>query len=186
MRISLVSERYAKALFELAVERQQEDAIYSDAKELVAVCQENKLFVLVLKSPVISEEKKEKILKDLFEKRFNVITMKFLQILVRKGRELYIPEIARNLITLYKEFKEILPVYLTTAIPVTEAIRNRVTTIMKDYTKWQIELVQKIDPEIIGGFILNWGDMQYDASIYYQIERMRRDSASINLYKKGF
>ncbi len=186
MRISLVSERYAKALFELAVEKKQEEAIYSDARELVSVCQENKIFVLVLKSPVISEKKKEKILKDLFESRFNVMTMKFLLILVRKNREVYIPEIARKLITLYKEYKEILPVVLTTAIPVTEAIRNRVTTIMKDYTKWQIELIQKIDPEIIGGFILNWSDMQYDASIYYQIERMRKSTARINLYKKGF
>ncbi len=186
MRISLVSERYAKALFELAVEKKQEDAIYSDARELVSVCEENKLFVLVLKSPVISNEKKAKILNDLFEKRFNVMTMRFLQILVRKGRELYIPEIARKLISLYKVFKEILPVTLTTAIPMTEAIRNRVSTIMNDYTKWQIELDQKIDPDIIGGFILNWEDLQYDASIYYQIERIRRGSARVNLYKKGF
>jgi len=186
MRISLVSERYAKALFELAVEKKQEDAIYSDARELVSVCQENKLLVLVLKSPVIGEQKKEKILKDLFESRFNGMTMKFLLILVRKNRELYIPEIARKLITMYKEYKKILSVTLTTAIPMTEAIRNRVSTIMKDYTKWQVELVQKIDPKIIGGFILNWNDMQYDASIYYQIERMRRGSARINLYKKGF
>lgn len=186
MRISLVSERYAKALFELAVEQKQEDAIYSDARELVSVCQENKLLVLVLKSPVIGEEKKEKILKDLFEGRFHVMTMKFLLILVRKKRELYIPEIASKLITLYKEYKQILPVTLTTAIPMTEAIRDRVSTIMKDYTQWQIELTQKIDPGIIGGFILNWEDLQYDASIYYQIERMRRGSARVNLYKKGF
>ncbi|NQV02052.1 MAG: ATP synthase F1 subunit delta, partial [Bacteroidia bacterium] len=146
----------------------------------------NRMFVMVLKSPVVSEEKKEKILKDLFEQRFDGITMKFLLILVHKNREVYIPEIARNLITLYKEYKKILTVNLTTAIPMTEAIRNRASTIMRDYTKWQIELVQKIDPKIIGGFILNWGDMQYDASIYYQIERMRRGSASVNLYLKGF
>jgi len=186
MRISLVSERYAKSLFELAVEKKQEDAIYSDALELVSVCEENKIFVLVLKSPVISEEKKKKILKDMFENRFHAMTMKFLLILVRKNREVYIPEIARNLISLYKEYKKILPVLLTTAVPMTEAIRNRVITVMKEYTKWQIELIQKIDPEIIGGFILNWGDMQYDASIHYQIERLRRGSARINLYKKGF
>lgn len=186
MRISLVAERYAKALFELAVERKQEDAIYRDALELISVCQENKIFVLVLKSPVISEVKKENILKALFENRINELTMKFLLILLRKNRELFIPEIAQNLITIYKEHKKILPVVLTTAIPVTEAIRNRVTAIMKDYTEWQIELIPKIDPEIIGGFILNWGDMQYDASIYYQIERLRRGTASINLYKKGF
>ncbi len=186
MRISLVAERYAKALFELAVEKQQVDAIYADAQMLASVCRENRMLVLVLRSPVISEEKKEKILKDLFSKRFHQITLQFLLILVRKNREVYIPEIAQNLIELYKEYKHILTVYLTTVIPATEAIRNKVKEIIKEYTKWRIDLVQKIDTDIIGGFILNWNDMQYDASISCQIERLRRGSASVNLYKKGF
>ncbi|MBN1199128.1 MAG: ATP synthase F1 subunit delta [Bacteroidales bacterium] len=186
MRISLIAERYAKALFELAVEKRQEDAIYADAIELSSVCRENKLFVLILKSPVISIEKKEKILNEIFKKQLHEMTMKFLLILVRKNREAYIPEIAEKIIRQYKEYKQILPVVLTSAIPVTEAIRNQAISIMTKYTNWKIELIQKINPEIIGGFILNWEDMQYDASIQYQIERMRRGSARINLYKKGF
>ncbi|MFH1161313.1 MAG: ATP synthase F1 subunit delta [bacterium] len=186
MKISPVAERYAKAVFDLAVERQQVEAVYSDALELQAVCRENRLFVLMLKSPVINEKKKETILKDLFDKRFNDITMKFLLILVRKGREPLIPEIAANLVALYKEYKHILTVHLTTAVPPTKAIQNRVQEILKDYTKWQIDLIEKIDPEIIGGFILKWGDMQYDASIRYQIERLRRGAARVNLYIKGF
>lgn len=186
MRISLIAERYAKALFELAVEKGQEDPIDSDARELASVCRENKLFVLILKSPVVSIEKKEKILKEIFEKQLHEMTMKFLLILVRKNREAYIPEIAERIIRQYKEYKQILPVVLTTAVPVSEAIRNRAISIMKKYTNWKIELVQKVNPEIVGGFILNWEDMQYDASIQYQIERMRKESARINLYKKGF
>ena len=186
MRRSQAAERYANALFKFAVEKQQVEQIYADAVELASVCRENKIFVLVLKSPVISEEKKEKILIDLFEKRFNAITMKFLLILVRKNRELLVPEIARNLIERYKEYKHILTVHLTTAAPATEAIRNKVKEIIKDYTKWHVDLDQKIDSDIIGGFILNWSDMQYDASIRYQIELIRRSSARVNLYKKGF
>jgi len=186
MRLSLIAERYAKALFELAVEKKQEDAVYDDALLLASTCRENRLFVLVLKSPVISEEKKERILNDIFQKRFHEITMKFLLILVRKNREAYIPEIAERVIAEYKEYKQILPVVLTTAVPVSEAIRKEAVSIMKTYTDWKIELIPKVDPGIIGGFILNWEDMQYDASIQYQIERLRRGSASINLYKKGF
>jgi len=186
MRISLVAERYAKAVFEMAVEKQQVDAVYADALELASVCRENRLFVFMLKSPVISEEKKEKILTDLFGKRFHQITLQFLLILVRQNREVFIPEIARNLIELYKKYKHILTVYLTMAVPATEAIRNKVKEIIKDYTKWKIDLVQEIDSDIIGGFILNWSDMQYDAGIHYQIERLRRSSARVNLYKKGF
>jgi len=186
MKSTLAAERYAKALFEFAEEKQQVEQIYADAVELASVCSENKIFVLVLKSPVISEEKKEKILKDLFEKRFNKITMKFLLILVRKNREMIVPDIMQNVINLYKEYKHILTVHLTTAAPATEAIRNKVKEIIKDYTKWHVELVQKIDPDIIGGFIMNWNDLHYDASIRYQNERIRRSSASVNLYKKGF
>ena len=186
MRISLVAERYAKAIFELAVEEQQVEAIYADALELASVCRENREFVLVLRSPVISEEKKEKILKDLFGKRFHQITLQFLLLLVRKNREVFIPEIAQNLIELYKDYKHILTVSLTMAVPASEAIQNKVKEVIKDYTQWKIDLVQEIDSDIIGGFILNWSDMQYDASIRYQIERLRRGTASVNLYKKGF
>ncbi len=186
MRISLVAERYASAAFELAVEKQQVEALYADAVELADVCRENRMFVLVLRSPVISEEKKEKILKDLFEKRFNQITLQFLLILVRKNREVYIPEIAQNLIELYKEYKHILTVNLTMAIAPSEEIQDKVKKVITDYTQWKVDLVKEINSDIIGGFILNWSDMQYDASIRYQIERIRRGSASVNLYKKGF
>ena len=186
MRISRVAERYAQALFELAVEEQQVEAVYADAVELASVCKENKIFVLVLKSPIISEEKKEKILNDLFGKLFNPMTLQFLLILVRKNREFFIPEIAQKLIDFYKEYKHILSVNLTMAVSPSEDIQHKVEEIITDYTHWKVDLVNEVDSSIIGGFILNWSDMQYDASIRYQIERLRRGSASVNLYKKGF
>lgn len=186
MRISLVAERYAKALFDLAVEQHQEEAVYKDALLLEEVCRESKEFVFVMKSPVISEEKKERILRDLFEKRCTELTIKFLLLLVRKNRELYIEDIAVQIIRFYKEYKHILPVTLTTAVEPTEAIRNKVKELVHAYSHWKVEIHEKIDPGIIGGFILTWNDLQYDASIRYQLERLRRGSARINLYKKGF
>jgi len=186
MRLSLVAERYAKALFDFAMEKEQTEDVYVDAKELLSVCKANKIFVLMLKSPVISAVKKERILKSLFGNKFHEITIKFLLILVKKGREATIPEIAQHIVKLYKEYKKILEVRLITATPVTESIHHTIREMMHRYTNWQVELIPVIDPGIIGGFILNWGDMQYDASIRYQIERLRRGSARVNLYVKGF
>jgi len=186
MRISQAVERYAQAVFSLAIERKQTEAVYSDALLLQSLCQENRPFVMMLKSPVIREKKKQKILRELLEKRLGELMMRFLLILVRKGREPLIPEIASSLVALYKEYNHILTVRLTTAIEPTKAIQNRVEEILRDYTKWQIDLKKNTDPEIIGGFILKWRDRQYDASIRHQVERLRRGAARVNLYKKGF
>lgn len=186
MRITLVAERYAKAVFDLAVEKNQVKEVYADASLLNTVCLENKLFVLMMKSPVVSEEKKEKILTDLFAPHFSAIMMKFLLLLIRKNRELYVQPIARTIINLYREYNHILTINLTTAVPATDAIRTKVRELVKNYSHWNVELEEKTDPSIIGGFILSWSDLQYDASIRYQIERLRRGSARINLYKKGF
>jgi len=186
MKSFLVAERYAKALFELAVDQHKTEEVYRDARELVTVCLENRTFMLLMKSPVVSGEKKKLILGDIFTSRFSPLMMDFLRILVTKNRTIHILEIAYQLIALYKEYHHILVVKLVTAMPVTEKIRTEVRNLLHDHTGWTIELDETIDPTLIGGFILNWDDMQYDASIRFQIERLKRGSARINLYKKGF
>jgi F-type H+-transporting ATPase subunit delta len=186
MQISPIAERYAGALFGLAADLHQVEAVYSNATELQQICQENRSFVLMLKSPVINLTKKEKILRELFEKRFHEITIRFLLILVRKRREYLIPEIVTSLALLYKEYRHILPVQLTTAVPPGRDIHRRVEKILKDHTNWEIELTEQIDPGIIGGFILKWEDKQYDASIRHQLEKLRKSAAKVNLYKKGY
>jgi F-type H+-transporting ATPase subunit delta len=186
MGVTLISERYAKALFNLAIEKNEPDRVNSDMTELNRVCNENRNLVLMLRSPVVSLEKKSRIVNDLFGQRFSRVSLQFIHILIRKRRESFIPEIVKEFVILYKKHKNILTVFLTTARPADDKVIRQVMEVIKGYTDKHIELIRQVDPAIIGGFILSWGDRRYDASVSYQIERMKRGSARINLYVKGF
>jgi F-type H+-transporting ATPase subunit delta len=184
MKVSKVAERYAQSLFELSRERKEEDAVYADILQLQKVCQENKEFRTFLKSPVVHSDKKRAIINDIFGATFRKLTINFISILIRKNREAIIPEIAESFIEQFKDDANILTVIFKAAVPPTEAIRKQVLEIMKTYTNARIDLVVESDPSVIGGFLLSWKDLQYDATISHQVERLKRGVARVNLYVK--
>ncbi len=186
MNVSLVAERYANALFQLALERNAVEEVYQDSKLITKTCNENRELVLLLKSPIVQSEKKIRIVTQIFSKALNPITMTYMLIMIRKRRESFIPEIARQLVEEYKEYKNILTVHFASPVAPDDENRREVLTLMKNYTKANVELVEDIDKELIGGFVLSWKDLQYDASIAREIENMRRKIAKVNLYVKGF
>jgi F-type H+-transporting ATPase subunit delta len=91
-------------------------------------------------------------------------------------------------VELYKDYKGILTTNVKTAIPLTEELRKEILGIMgtQIQAKGIVDLVEEIKEELIGGFVLQWKDMQYDASILNEVNKMRKGMAMINLYKKGF
>lgn len=186
MNVSLVAERYANALFQLALERNAVEEVYQDNKLITKTCNENRDLVLLLKSPIVQSEKKIRIVTRIFSNALNPITMTYMLIMIRKRRESFIPEIARQLVEEYKEYKNILTVHFASPIAPDADNRKDVLALMKNYTKANIELVEEINKELIGGFVLSWKDLQYDASIAREIENMRRKIAKVNLYVKGF
>ena len=186
MNLSHIAIPYAKALFDLAVERKVLDETVGDMRLIAQTCHENRDLRLVLSSPVVATGKKVKILQLIFEGKISKLTMSFLLIIIRKKREAIIPGLASEFIELYKDFKGILTTYLNTADHISDETRDKLTTLLSVQTGKQIDLVQSIDPELIGGFILRWKDQQYDASILHQIKKLHRDISSINLYMKGY
>lgn len=186
MNVTLVAERYANALFQLALEKNAVEEVYQDSLLITKTCDESKELRLLLKSPIIQSEKKRRIISEIFSKVLNPITLAYLLIMIRKRRESFIPEIARQVVEEYKEYKNILTVHFASPIPPNAENRKMVLELMKNYTKANIDLVEDIDKELIGGFVLSWKDKQYDASISREIEDMHRAMAKVNLYLKGF
>jgi F-type H+-transporting ATPase subunit delta len=184
MKVSKVAERYAQSLFNLSLERKEEAAVYSDILQLQKVCNENKDFRVFLKSPVVHSDKKLSIISEMFGAAFVKLTITFISILIRKNRESLIPEIAESFIEQYKDHNHILPVLFKSAVPPTETVRKQVMEIMKKYTNARIELFEETDPTVIGGFLLSWKDLQYDATISHQVEKLKRGVARVNLYVK--
>jgi len=177
--------RYAKALFDLAIEMKVLEKVYADAELIIDVCERNREFVLMLRSPVIKDVKKLAILKDLFEKNPSELTYRFIVLITRNKRESIIKEIAERFIDYYREFKNILPVDLTTAIKLDEEIKGEILGLLKERSGSNIELTENVEEDLIGGFMLSFDDKQYDASVLRQIKNLKKEF-DINLYLKGF
>jgi F-type H+-transporting ATPase subunit delta len=182
----LVSERYARALFELALEKKAEEEVYRDSLVLSRACETSRELRHFLKSPIINAGKKLAVLKELFEGRIHHITMTYILIMVKKKRESFIPSIALQVSKLYQEYRNILTVRFRSPVLPDDETRKQVIELMQRYTRASIELDSGIDESLIGGFVLSWDDKQYDASIRREIENMRNTIAKVNLYKKGF
>src|ERR1700753_2799993 len=147
--------RYAKSLIDLAVEKNQLDAVYKDMLFLQNVCKTNRDFVNLLKSPIVAVEKKQKIFDTIAKDNLNEITASFNKLLIGKGREIYLPEIVTAFVQQYKDFKGINIVKLITAIAASDELKESITQKIKSGLKLeQIELNTEVNPDIIGGFIL--------------------------------
>jgi F-type H+-transporting ATPase subunit delta len=184
--ISHIAVPYAKALFEFALERDAIERVYKDIQALTSLCKSNRDFLLMLKSPILKTEKKQKIILAIFKDSVSEITRSFLKIITAKKRESLLPDMALAFVDLYKDYKGILTTCLKTAVPVTEEVRKTLLEMMSNQSTGSIELIEEVKEELIGGFVLQWKDKQYDASILNQINKMKKGMAMINLYKKVF
>ncbi len=185
MRIKLLSNRYAQALFDLAGEFKARDKVDADLKQVGKVFAENRELRIIIANPVIDEHKKIKIIDAIFENSLHELSIKFLRLITKKGREKYIPYICEAYDAIYKEYKNILPVNLTTALKADAKVKSEITTKLKDSTKMNIELSEKVNEDIIGGFIVDFQDYQYDASIINQLNKLKK-GFSENLYEIQF
>lgn len=181
-----VASRYVKSLLGLAVEQGVLEQVNADMQLFAKVCDENRAFALMLKSPVIRHDKKKEILNKLFQGKVNKLTMTILDIITTKNREPLLPAIAKEFHNAYNLYKGIGKASVTTAVPLDSKLRSEIEEIVKKLNgKKDIELVEKIDQSIIGGFVLNVGDKQIDASIESKLKGLKF-KFSQNPYVKEF
>jgi len=175
MKGTRVASRYAKSFIDLALEQGVLEKAYADMKFISDVCKSNHDFVIFLKSPIIKTDKKQETLKAIFDGKLDKITDAYIQLITAKKREIYLPEIAEEFISQYKIQKQILTAVVTTANGIDEATRKQVLDLVKGTSNSEVVLEEKIDKNIIGGFIIRVGDKQVDASIANKLNQLKRD-----------
>jgi F-type H+-transporting ATPase subunit delta len=170
----------------LAEEQQVLDNVHNDMLLFTKVCNENRAFALMLRSPVIRHDKKRDVLQKVFAGKVHALTMAFFDIITRKNREPLLPSIAREFHNAYNVYKGIGTAQLVTPFPVDASLRKEIESIVQQISKKkQIELVEKVDADMIGGFVLTVGDRQVDASIKNKLKALKT-KFSQNPYVKGF
>lgn len=175
--------RYAKSLIDLAVERNQLEQVFADMQYLQGVTKQSRDFVNLLRSPVIKSDKKDAIITAITKGKVGDLTAAFNKLLVSKGRETDLPEIVAAFIDQYNKLKGINKVRLTTATPVGEDVVNSIVSKVKAEANFdKVEVETKIDPALIGGFILEYNNNLVDASVLRDLKDIKKQFVG-NVYE---
>lgn len=173
-RDSKVARRYATSLMGFAQAQNALEAVAADMDLIAATCLESNELQVVLKSPVIKTEKKVAALNQIFGGKIGTISQNFLGVIAAKKREAIVQDIATAFVNLYKEGKGIVTAEITTALPLDVSGREKAIALISKMGT-SVELIEKIDEGIIGGFIIRVGDKQYDESVSSRLAAMKRE-----------
>lgn len=174
--------RYAKSLIDLSIEKGQLEAVYADMKYLQELCKVSREFVNLMRSPIVRNDQKNAIINAITKGKISDLTAAFNQLLVRKGREGDIPEIAVAFVEQYNELKGIHTVKLSTAAPISDELRKAIETRVATNQGFpNIELETSVDEKLIGGFVLEFNNKLVDASILHDLKVLKHQFMQ-NLY----
>jgi F-type H+-transporting ATPase subunit delta len=179
-----LASRYAKSLVDLSSEKGQLEAIYADMLFIQQLAKTNPDVVSLLKSPIIKPEKKKQILAAIFDKRVSAITSSFVALLVTKGRESNLPEMATEFISQYNLLKNISKVKITTAVPVDAATLDVIKKKVQAGTDKTIDLESAVNADLIGGFVLESDGHLFDASVLRDLNDIKKQFTQ-NIYVAG-
>ena len=185
MKHSIVGTRYAKSLLNLAIEKGDLDQCYKDMQLIASVCKTSKDLANMLKSPVIRPDKKLAVLNGIFNKELGTLSNAFVEIITKKKREMYLKEIAISFQDLYKKHNNITTAKVSSAIALDKDLKSKIMAIVKQSAQGDVDLVEEINEDLIGGFVLRIDDTQVDASIQNKLNQLKKNFSK-NPYVKEF
>ncbi|MEM7550676.1 MAG: ATP synthase F1 subunit delta [Bacteroidota bacterium] len=171
-----IAYRYAKSLIDLGVEKSNVEKLNDDVMLFGKTVSDNRDLALLLKSPIIPSTKKLKVVNTIFEGKVEEMFSSFLNIVFRKGREAYLLLMTKEFGKLYNELKGIQKANVTTTFELDNHLKKEFSDAVSALTSGkEVELEEKVEEELIGGFILKLGDRQIDASISNRLKNLKRN-----------
>ncbi len=182
-----LASRYAKAILDLAIEKGELENVYQDINGLKKNLTESSELRTFFKSPIINPSKKLDILDALYKGKVSDFTYKFYQLVVKKRREIYLPEISDAFVDLYQQNKGIVSATVTTATPIDDELLEKIKAMVlsKSANTKEVQIQKIVKEDILGGFILEYGDKRYDNSIASKLGEMKKKFKE-NKYEKKF
>jgi F-type H+-transporting ATPase subunit delta len=186
MSHSRIAVRYAKSLLGLAVDHQKLDEVKTDF-DLIYKALEHRDLANLFRSPIIPANKKLAVVNGIFSGKIGDLSMKYMHLLINKGRESYLKEIAEEYQMMHLKHKQISDITVISAAPMSESVlADLKARLLKSVsTEDKIQITNVVDPSILGGFILQYDDKRYDASILSKMEQLKSEFSK-NLYIKEF
>jgi len=167
---------YARALFQAAEARGKLDAVASQLGELRTAVSEVDELQSLLTNPEVNARVKSDVLVEI-AKGDDELVVNFLRLLVEKGRAGDIAGFADELDRLVGAAHRVLAVEITTAHELTESYFAQVLAQIENASGRTVQASRKVDPDLIGGIVLQAGSMRLDASVRGRLDRLRHDFA---------
>jgi len=171
-----IADVYARALFEVAEERDLIDQIHDELTQFADALSENRQLAVFFFSPYFSTEEKKAGLKKAVTGA-DPAFMNFIEALIERHRMPAIFRIKAQYQDLWEDARDLLPVELTSAIELDSATVKSIGERVGEQTKRTVELKSMVDPDILGGIVLRVGNVILDASIRNRLEQLRKQVA---------
>ena len=165
MDIGVISVRYARALIKSAMDAKIEDAVYTEMQQLAKSYVEVPQLRSTIDNPMLSKEKKEALLLTAAGEKPSDLTKAFISLVLKEDRESVMQFIANSYVTLYRQQKNIIRGRLITAAAVSPATEQKMRQMVESKTNGTVEFESQVNPDIIGGFILEYDTYRMDASV---------------------
>ncbi|MFD1094479.1 ATP synthase F1 subunit delta [Salegentibacter chungangensis] len=174
MKGTRAAQRYAKAVFNLAKEKNAADAVKEDMDSILKTVEGSDDLANMIGSPVVKPSLKKKVLTAVF-KDANPITLGAFNILLDNGRINILELVAKQYLLRYNSANQTQDAVVTTVVPLTDELEEKIQKKIIELTGNGATVKNVIDEDIIGGFVLRVGDIQYDASISNSLNNLKRE-----------
>lgn len=175
----LAFDIYGCSLFEVALSENKLDIIYQEICELNIILKQNNDICKLLSSPIIDKQSKDNIIINIFEQKVDILLFNFLRILAKNSRFNIFDKIVSKFKELYNDYKGIVDVIAITATPLSNELKNKLKDKISNSLSKQINIINNVDPNIIGGIKLQYKNNSIDASVKARIEDLRQQIRAI-------
>ncbi|MCF0244209.1 MAG: F0F1 ATP synthase subunit delta [Bacteroidaceae bacterium] len=169
MDIGVISVRYARALLKAATEGKSEESVYATMQTLAKAYLDVPQMRQVIENPMVSNDVKWQVMLTAAGNTESELVKNLLQMVLKTGREKMLQYIANSYITLYRQQNNIITGKITTSAPVSQDTVVKLRSLIEKQTNGKVDLETAVDPELIGGFILEYDTYRIDASVKKQL-----------------
>ena len=173
MKGSRVALRYAKAGLSFAIDKQVAADVNQNMLDIVATVSQSTELKEILASPVLKNTQKKKAVMAVFSS-LHAVSSKILALLVTNNRIDLLGAVAHQYTRLFDQHEGRELAYVTTAVPLDEALKKQVLDKIGTLTDKKVTLENKVDETILGGFVLRIADVQYNASVAHKLQMLKR------------
>lgn len=166
MDLGVISVRYARALLKSASDTKIEDRVYNDMSLLAKSYIEVPELRHTIDNPMLAKDKKQILLETAVGgENASALSRSFIALVLKEERESMIQFMANSYVTLYRKQKNIIRGKLTTAVSVSPTMEHKMQKMVESNTQGTVEFETEVNPDIIGGFILEYDTYRMDASV---------------------